>query len=170
MLGRPGYLTEFSRFWSDRPEVRKIWFSVYTPQEGEASPERILPEDRGSLFEQLSGVAALFPKVHLPKMLLNAYRHPPRSPGECAFARVSSCLSADLETRITPCQLGGRPVCSECGCIASAGVHAVGSIKLGGFLPLSAILNASLRIGRGSKRAEPRQGGSVLELEPPQSQ
>src|SRR5262249_19679587 len=29
MLARPGYLADFCRFWSDRAEARKIWFSIY---------------------------------------------------------------------------------------------------------------------------------------------
>ena len=144
MLERPGYLAEFSRFWSHRPEVRQIWFSTYTPQEGEISPERLTRPDREVLFLQLSEVAAEFPKVHLPRMVLEAYRHPPRSPGECTFARLTTCLSADLKTHIGPCQLGGKPVCEECGCLASLGMHAVARVKLGGILPLSAILNASI--------------------------
>ena len=125
MLERPGYLAEFSRFWSRRPEVRQIWFSTYTPQEGELSPERLTRPDREVLFAQLSEVAAEFPKVHLPRMVLEAFRHPPRSPGECTFARLTTCLSADLKTHIGPCQLGGKPVCEECGCLASLGMHAV---------------------------------------------
>lgn len=32
MLERSGYLADFSRFWSELPEVHKIWFSIYTPQ------------------------------------------------------------------------------------------------------------------------------------------
>lgn len=146
MLARPGYLDDFCRFWSDRSEVRKIWFSIYTPQENDRSPERLLPQDRETLFSELSAMAK-FPKVHLPRMVLDGYRNPPRSPAECTFARLNTCLSADLKTRITPCQLGGKPVCEECGCIASAGMHGVASLKLGGLVPLSAILNASMRLG-----------------------
>jgi MoaA/NifB/PqqE/SkfB family radical SAM enzyme len=149
MLGRRGYLDDFARFWSDRPEVRKIWFSVYTPQEGDCSEERLRPEDRPLLFEELSR-AARFPKVHLPRLVLDGYRNPPRSPKECAFARLTTCLSADLKTEVTPCQLGGRPVCAECGCIASAGMHGLATRKLGGLVPLSAILDASLRLGSRS--------------------
>jgi organic radical activating enzyme len=155
MLQRPGYLAEFSRFWSDRPEVRKIWFSIYTPQEGDDSPERLRPQDREVLFEELSATAAQFPKVDLPRIVLNAYRNPPQSPGECTFARLTTCLSADLKTPVSPCQLGGRPVCAECGCIASAGMHAVAGLKLGGLLPLSAILNASRRLGTRGVPASP---------------
>jgi len=146
MLAHPGYLSEFCRIWSARAEVRRIWFSIYTPQEGDNSPERLMPADREVLFEELAGVAK-FPKVHLPRIVLNAYRDPPRSPAECTFARLSTCLSADLKTVVSPCQLGGKPVCTECGCIASAGMHGVSNVKLGGIVPLSAILNASIRWG-----------------------
>jgi MoaA/NifB/PqqE/SkfB family radical SAM enzyme len=149
MLARPGYLAEFSRFWSDRPEARKIWFSVYTPQQDDRSPERLLPQDREALFQELSATAR-FPKVQLPRMVLDGYRHPPRSPEECTFARLTTCLSADLKTRVVPCQLGGKPVCEECGCIASAGMHALASLKIGGLIPVSAILNGSIRLGSRS--------------------
>ncbi len=148
MLQRKAYLADFSRFWSERPEVHKIWFSIYTPQEGDLSEERLQPQDREMLFEQLSATAAEFPKVHLPRVVLEGYRNPPRSPRECTFARLSACISADLRTRISPCQFGGKPVCAECGCIASAGMHAVAGIKLGGLIPLSAILDASIRVGQ----------------------
>lgn len=151
MLERPGYLAEFSRFWSQRPETHKIWFSVYTPQEGDESPERLRPADREILFEELTAVSKL-PKVHLPQLVLEGYRNPPRSPAECTFARLTTCLSADLKTQVSPCQLGGKPVCSECGCIASAGMHAVSGVKLAGLVPLSGILNASMRVGERNKR------------------
>jgi MoaA/NifB/PqqE/SkfB family radical SAM enzyme len=139
MLKRSGYLADFSRFWSVRPEVHKIWFSIYTPQEGDGSPERLRPRDREILFEELTAVAAEFPKVHLPRQVIEGYRNPPRSPQECTFARLTTCLSADLKTCVSPCQLGGKPVCAECGCLASAGMHALASVKLGGLVPLSTI-------------------------------
>lgn len=145
MLQRPGYLADFSRFWAERPEIRKIWFSVYTPQEDDDSPERLRPPDREVLFKELSAVRE-FPKVDLPRFVIDSYRNPPRSPAECTFARLTTCLSADLNTTVSPCQLGGKPVCAECGCLASAGMHAMASFRIGGVLPVSAILNASLRI------------------------
>jgi sulfatase maturation enzyme AslB (radical SAM superfamily) len=151
MLTRQGYLADFCRFWSDRPEIRKIWFSIYTPQQGDDSAERLGPGDREILFQEMAALRQ-FPKVHLPSMVLDGYRQPPRSPNECTFARLTTCLSADLKTSVTPCQLGGKPVCEECGCIASAGMHGLGALKLGGLVPLSAILNASLRMGRFNAR------------------
>jgi hypothetical protein len=154
MVKRPGYLAEFASFWSGRPEANKIWFSIYTPQAGDTSTERLRPEDREALLGELAAVAR-FPKVHLPKMVLEGYRKPPQSPAECIFARLTTCVSADLKTPVTPCQLGGQPVCAECGCMASAGMHGLGSVKLGGVLPLSAILNASIRLGGLNSVSEP---------------
>jgi MoaA/NifB/PqqE/SkfB family radical SAM enzyme len=158
MLARPAYLADFSRFWSARPEVRKIWFSIYTPQEDEDSPERLQSPDREILLEELSAVATEFPKVYLPELVLRAYRNPPDSPQHCTFARLTTCVSADMNTRITPCQLGGKPVCTECGCIASAGMHALAGLKLGGLIPLSAIMNASIRLGSRGVSASPSVG------------
>jgi len=88
-------------------------------------------------------------------VVLEGYRNPPRSPKECTFARLTTCLSADLTTRVSPCQLGGKPVCAECGCLASAGMHALAGLKLGGLIPLSAILNASIRVGARSSPGSP---------------
>src|SRR5580765_5842027 len=41
MLARPGYLDEYVSFWSARPEVNRVWVSVYTPQSGEQSAEML---------------------------------------------------------------------------------------------------------------------------------
>src|SRR5205085_3961099 len=40
-VNRPGYLEEFLRIWSAREEASKIWMSLYTPQIGESSAERL---------------------------------------------------------------------------------------------------------------------------------
>src|SRR5713226_2400137 len=45
-VNHQGYLEEFLLFWSQRTEVKKVWFSLYTPQVGERSAERLLPADR----------------------------------------------------------------------------------------------------------------------------
>ncbi len=38
-LQQPGYLEQFLAFWSARPEVNRIWFSVYSPQRGNQAPK-----------------------------------------------------------------------------------------------------------------------------------
>jgi hypothetical protein len=147
LLCRPTYLREFASFWSNRSEVRKMWFSLYTPQEGDDSAERLRPQDRLAALEELSQLRYSYPKVHLPNVVLNGYYHPPSSPQECIFAQTTNCISADLATRITPCQFGGRPVCSECGCIASAALASIGRYKLGGLVPVSKVFAVSKRVG-----------------------
>jgi MoaA/NifB/PqqE/SkfB family radical SAM enzyme len=153
-LRRPEYLSEFAAFWSGQLEVRKIWFSLFTPQHGEQCEERLTPADRDAAIARLSQVAAEFPKVDLPHSVLAGYRRPPASPEECIFAQATATVSADLTTRISPCQFGGNPVCSECGCMASAGLASVGHYKLGGLVPLASIFGLSRRVGEWAASAD----------------
>ncbi len=152
-LQRSGYLKEFAAFWSKRDEVLKIWFSLYTPQHGERSEERLTPEDRNRAVAELMELRSLFPKVDAPQAVLAGFLKPPQTPEECLFAQTTTCVSADLSTRITPCQLGGRPVCTECGCIASAGLAGVGQKKLAGMFSLADIFSISASIGKKVSRA-----------------
>ncbi len=147
-VARDGYLAEFAAYWSARPEVRKIWFSLYTPQEGEVSEERLTPDDRLAAARQLAAVRTAFPKVYMPDVVLRGYLDAPKSPDECMFAKLTTCISADLSSIVTPCQLGGKPVCSECGCIASAGLASIGNFKVAGVVPVSRIFDWSVRLGR----------------------
>jgi sulfatase maturation enzyme AslB (radical SAM superfamily) len=144
---RPNYFEDFARFWSQREEVRKIWFSLFTPQHGQQSEERLTPEDRLRIVSDLTRLRTPFPKIDMPSMVLEGYLHPPDSPQECIFAQTTTCLSADLTTQIEPCQFGGQPVCTECGCIASAGLASIGKYKLAGVIPVSQIFSLSRSIG-----------------------
>lgn len=148
---RDGYIEQFVRTWSDNPNVRSIWLSLYTPQVDEASPERLLPEDRRRVVDTLRVLRERYPKLQMQRQLLDAYLEPPQSPGDCIFARTTECISADLTTRITPCQFGGTPDCSSCGCMASAGLAAVGRHRLGGLVPIDALFNGSIRIGQAAR-------------------
>jgi MoaA/NifB/PqqE/SkfB family radical SAM enzyme len=154
-VNRPGYLEEFLRIWSARPEVEKIWVSLYTPQIGEVSEERLRAVDRERVVADLMALRLNFPKLALPKGLIEVYANPPDSPDECIFARTTSTISADLTTRITPCQFGGAPDCSNCGCIASAGLAAVARHKLFGFVPVGSIFAGSMKVGQQVRRMRP---------------
>ncbi len=144
---RPGYLEEFVKFWSANEDTRQIWVSLYTPQIGELSVERLTQEDRASVVSSLLDLRARYPKIGMPKGLVDAYANPPRSPEECIFAKTTECVSADFTTPITPCQFGGKPDCEQCGCIASAGLKAVARHKLRGGIRVGAIFDASLAVG-----------------------
>jgi MoaA/NifB/PqqE/SkfB family radical SAM enzyme len=148
MAGRPDYLAKFVEFWSARPEVFKIWFSLYTPQEGERSTERLAPESRKAVIEDIIAIRSRYSKLYFPDPVAEGFLRPPQSPGECLFAQLTECYSADLKSPVTPCQFGGKPVCGECGCIASAGLAAIGRYHIGGLVPVSSIFTASQRLGK----------------------
>jgi MoaA/NifB/PqqE/SkfB family radical SAM enzyme len=145
---RDGYLEEFARLWSDNPHTRQIWFSLYTPQIGEVSDEILTPPDRERVVAALMSLRTKYRKIRMPEGLVKKYATPPQSPEECIFALTTSCISADFEHRITPCQFGGNPDCSQCGCIASAGLAAVGAHRLPGGLRVGAVFETSLKVGR----------------------
>jgi sulfatase maturation enzyme AslB (radical SAM superfamily) len=156
-VNRAGYLEEFLRFWSAQQETRKIWFSLYTPQIGEISAERLTQADRQRVVADMMALRLRYPKLEAPKGLIDVYANPPQSPDECVFARTTASVSADLTTRITPCQFGGAPDCSNCGCIASAGLAAVARHHLFGFIPVGTIFTGSVKLGERVRRVRPAE-------------
>jgi len=144
---REGYIEEFLRFWQANTNTRLIWVSLYTPQIGERSDERLTPADRARVIRELRRVRTFAPKLQMVDGMLEVYAHPPASPADCTFARTTACISADLERRISPCQFGGNPDCANCGCVASASFDAIARHRLMGVIPVGRIFGASLRVG-----------------------
>jgi hypothetical protein len=89
-----------------------------------------------------------YSKLDMPEAMIREFSRPPQSPEDCVFAATTATLSADLSTPITPCQFGGKPDCSSCGCIASMGLAAIASHRVAGLIPVGALLKASIAIGR----------------------
>lgn len=154
MMKRPGYLAEFLEFWTPRPEIKKIWFSMFTPQIGDQLPEILSPQERTQAIGEMKQLRKQFPKLDMPEVVIQQFAAPPHSPADCVFALTTQTLSADLETKITPCQFGGNPDCASCGCIASMGLASVAAHKLGGFLPVGVIFKASVKIGQARARSK----------------
>ena len=154
-VNRPGYIEEFLRFWSARDEIGEIWFSLYTPQLGEVSDERLQPRDRERVIADLLALRLRYPKLTVPQSAIEAYAEPPRSPDECVFARTTTTISADLTTKITPCQFGGKPDCENCGCLASAAFTAVGRYQIFGVIPVNSIFSGSMKVGDRLRRMRP---------------
>jgi MoaA/NifB/PqqE/SkfB family radical SAM enzyme len=154
-VARAGYLEEFVRFWSARNEVERIWMSLYTPQLGEDSNERLQESDRTQAIHDLQALRLRYDKLSLNEETLAVYEAPPDSPAECLFARLTTSVSADLTTRITPCQFGGNPDCRNCGCLASAGLGAIGRHKLMGVIPIESLFDWSVSIGERVRQLRP---------------
>ena len=142
-----GYLKKFVQFWSAESAVERIWMSLYTPQKGEESEERLSETDRRRVIEQLLQLRTEYPRLDMPESLIRAYENPPLSPAECIFANTSTCISADLEKKITPCQFGGNPDCQNCGCMASAGLAAIGRYPLKFGIKAGDLFAGSQKIG-----------------------
>jgi sulfatase maturation enzyme AslB (radical SAM superfamily) len=153
-----GYLEEFVRFWSAREEAKQIWMSLYTPQIGEESTEKLDLHERESVIADLLRLRSIYPKLAMPEGLLEAYVSPPKTPDECIFAQTTSNISADLQTAITPCMFGGAPDCANCGCMASAGLTAIARHHVLGVIPVGAIFSGSLRVGRYATALRQRIG------------
>ncbi len=148
MMKRPGYLREFLEFWTPREEIRKVWFSIFTPQIGDEMEEILTPEERRRFMQEALEYRREFPKLDMPEGLIKQFDKPPHAPEDCVFALTTETISADLKTKVKPCQLGGNPDCSQCGCIASIGLAAIADHKLGGVIPVGAIFRGSIKIGK----------------------
>lgn len=164
MMKREDYLSDFLKFWTPRPEVNKVWFSLFTPQIGDQIPEMLQSDERKRAIADMLRLRVQFPKLDMPEGLIRQLETPPRSPKECVFALTTQTISADLKTRITPCQFGGAPDCANCGCIASMGLAAVAHHKLGGIIPVEAIFKASLRIGQARRKPVGKQEADALRV------
>ena len=147
MVRRTGYLEEYVAFWSARPEVNRIWVSLYTPQQGEETPEMLTHEDRVLLARVLPPLRDRYPKFLMSPGMARALLKPPKNPQECLFSKMSTNYSADLESRVEPCIFGGTPDCTQCGCVISAGLHYAQTIRVGGPLKVGHLVKGSMRIG-----------------------
>jgi MoaA/NifB/PqqE/SkfB family radical SAM enzyme len=161
MMKQPGYLEEFLKFWTPRPEIKKVWFSIFTPQVGDKLPEILTPEERSRAIAEMLVLRKKYPKLDMPEGLIREFAHPPKSPQDCIFAMTTETMSADLETMITPCQFGGTPDCASCGCVASMGLASVGRHKLAGIISVGGIFKASHKIGQMRARARRRTEGKT---------
>ena len=182
MLTRSSYLEEYVAFWNARPEVNHIWVSLYSPQVGEESAERLTVEDRTRIAETLPALSADYPKLMIPTGMAQAFLSPPQSPQTCLFARMSTNYSANLENQVEPCVFGGNPDCSQCGCIASSALHWLQVVNIAGPLKIGHVVKASLRVGatvnrlwhdshgpkrwqQGAPAASPEGDGSLVQIQ-----
>jgi hypothetical protein len=116
-------------------------------------PEILGPEERSRAIADMTLLRKQYPKLDMPEAVIRQFASPPQRPQDCVFALTTQTLSADLQTKITPCQFGGNPDCSSCGCIASMGLASVASHKLGGILSVGTIFKASIKIGKNRAKS-----------------
>jgi hypothetical protein len=104
--------------------------------------------------------------LDMPEIVIREIATPPKNPAECVFARTTVTISADLKTRVTPCQFGGDPDCAQCGCIATLGLAAVGHYRVAGALTAGHLFRASDNLGRTWRRLTHRTPEPQAEAQP----
>jgi len=147
MMVRDGYLKEFLEFWTPKKEIKRVWMSFFTPQLGESGAEILSPQQRARAVRELMTLRREFSKLDMREAVIREFLNPPASPEACVFAQTTQVVSADLKTHIVPCQFGGNPDCSQCGCIASMGLAAVGHKRVLPGINAADLLRASTRAG-----------------------
>jgi MoaA/NifB/PqqE/SkfB family radical SAM enzyme len=151
MVRRTGYISEFVYIWSANPNVERIWMSIFTPQVGAKNMECLDSDERKRVVESLLRLCREDSKLDMEEGVIREFLAPPASPDECIFAKTTLSLSADLRTKVEPCQFGGTPDCSRCGCIASMGLAAVGHRRILGNVTAGDIFWTSALIGHAVK-------------------
>src|SRR5215471_17865771 len=152
---RPGYLDEYLSFWTARPEIDRIWLSLYTPQIGEDSAEMLTAEQRQFLIGELPRLKRKYEALLMTDGIAEAFATPPPDPDHCVFSRMSVNYSADLKTQVQPCFFGGEPDCRQCGCAVTAGLHWVGQKRVIGGVRIAHIMEASVAVGSLVARSSP---------------
>ena len=152
MLARPSYLDEYVAFWNARAEVDHIWVSLYSPQIGEESAERLTPENREFIARELPRLRHAYPKLLLPEGMAHAFVSPPKNPDDCLFSKMSMNYSADLQTHVEPCVFGGTPDCSQCGCSISSALHWIRDVPIVGPLKVGHMVRGSLSVGSAVRK------------------
>lgn len=147
MLCRSNYLEEYVAFWNARPEVNRIWISLYSPQLGENSAEMLTNGQRQTLADTLVPLRQAYPKLLINEGIARAFVGPPNNPAECLFSKMSTNYSADLKTRVEPCIFGGTPDCRQCGCAISSGLHWIQGINVVGPVRVNHLVRGSMAIG-----------------------
>jgi len=157
MMRRAGYLQEFLAFWNNVPEAKRIWMSMYTPQVGERAEEILSQPQRSQAVSELLELRKSYPKLEMKDAVLRAFLRPPATPSECIFAQTTHSMSADLTTVIGPCQFGGAPDCSQCGCIASMGLEALGRHRVLQ-IQVRDLFRITTRVAKLRMRPQPARG------------
>jgi hypothetical protein len=96
----------------------------------------------------LRRLRTVYSKLDMYDAQIREFANPPESPEDCIFAQTTTIISADLKTQVLPCQLGGKPDCSQCGCVASMGMAAVGHHRVAFGVTAGQLFTISNRIGK----------------------
>jgi hypothetical protein len=143
MLKKPGYLRQVLEFWTRRPETRKVWFGLFTPQIRDQMREMLRLEEREQVIAEMLILRKEFVKLEMPESMIRQFVSPAPSR---LFAVATKTRPFDQKAKIDS-RFGGTLECDLCGCIVSMDLAAVAAHKLADVAPRGAVRWASIRIG-----------------------
>ena len=126
---REGYLEEFLRFWQANADTRMIWVSLYTPQRGELSAERLTPADRQQVIDELRRLRPADPQARNVRRGARGLRPTARVAGG-----VHLCANDRVPVRRSPATNRALPVRGQSG-LLELRVHCVGQFRGDGTPP-----------------------------------
>ena len=149
MMKRPGYLAEFLEFWTPRPEIKKVWFSLFTPQIGDQLPEILTAEERARAITEMTQLRRIYQKLDAPDAVIR----------QSGFAAPKPRGSVSLRLRLRRCQQISRQKLRLASSEAIQTVRRADASPQWAWLPLprtnweallpvGSIFKASLRIGQ----------------------
>jgi hypothetical protein len=115
----------------------------------------LVRREKPIVVSELDRLHRQFPGIRLNWRMLEAFLNPPGRPDNCGFARLTHTVSADLKSPIEPCQFGGTPDCSQCGCLATMGLEAVLNYRLPVGVRVRTFFDASMAVGETVRRVRP---------------
>ena len=77
----------FLQFWTARPEIRKVWFSIFTPQRGATDKEILTASQRAGVIATLRQLRLTYPKLEMPEALIQRDCLPAHESGRNASSR-----------------------------------------------------------------------------------
>ena len=106
-----------------------------------------------------------YPKLTMPKGLIEVYASPPASPDECVFARTTTTHLGrpDDEDHAVPVRRRAR-LRATAAASPRPGLAAVGRHQLWGFIPVGSIFTGSVKVGEQRAAAAPGRVGHGLML------
>src|SRR5437763_11018668 len=90
MMKRPGYLQEFLDFWTPRHEIRKVWFSLFTPQIGDQLEEMLTADERARAITEMLDLRRKYEKLDMAEGLIKQFSAPPPKPADGVFALTTT--------------------------------------------------------------------------------
>ena len=162
MMKRPGYLAEFLEFWTPRPEIKKVWFSLFTPQVGDQMPEILGSDERARAIADMMQLRKQYPKLDMPAGGDSAVRLPATTALKIVFShsRPRRCRQT-WRQRSLHASLAEILIAHPADASHPWAWPPIAAHKLGGILPVGTIFKASIKIGQNRAKSRGRSRGSI---------